>query len=277
MSLLKTGQFMEEITKHTLKIYKTIRNPTASASKKIVDIALEIFIIVFAVSLAQYLERQREQGVKQKEVKEFLLGLRNDMRSDVGLAKDNIQFYHDRKHIYSFLSNIKATSRPNEDTLKKDVMEIGINTYLRPRISRFEGFKSSGKLEEIEDKALLQNILYFYEQSLPQLGSSESAWVGMQQKLAAFFMENRVENDNGTNNYYELIIQPKAKNLCKALVPWQQIYDRYKNITETADTIVKEINKDYPENKTGYGLLTGFLSLKKISISCLIKLYPSVS
>ena len=238
---------MDEITKHTLKIYKTMRNPNNSISKKIVDITLEIFIIVFAVSLAQFLERQREQSVKQGEVKEFLLGLRNDMKNDVASAKEIIKFYDEKKHIYSFLSNIKATTRPNADTLKKYVGQIGNNAFLRPSISRFEGFKSTGKLEEIEDKELLQNILYYYEQALTQLNSSESGWVGLQQKLAGFFTDNRVENDDGTNNYYELIIQPKAKNLCRAMIPWPQIYDRCHAIIKLGDTIVKEINKDYPE------------------------------
>jgi hypothetical protein len=238
---------MDEITKHTLKIYKTIRNPEHSISKKIVDIILEIFIIVFAVSLAQYLERQREESVKQGEVKEFLLGLRSDMKNDMADATYNIKFYNERKHIYSFLSNIKASSRPNPDSLKKNILEINNNAYLRPSISRFEGFKSSGKLEEIEDKALLQNILFYYEQALSQLASSESAWISAQQKLAVIFLDNQVENDNGTNNYFELITQPRSKNLCRALIPWPQIYDRYQNIIGVGNLIVKEINKDYPE------------------------------
>lgn len=239
--------FMEEITKHTLKIYKTIRNPNRSISKKVIDITLEVFIIVFAVSLAQFLERQREQSVKQGEVKEFLLGLRSDLKNDKAEAEEIIKFYDEKKHIYSFLSSIKSTTRPNADTLKEYVGQFGNNASLRPSISRFEGFKSTGKLEEIKDKELLQNVLYYYEQALTQLSSSESGWVGLQQKLAGFFLDNRVENDDGTNNYYELITQPKAKNLCKAMIPWPQLYDRCHVLIKLGDKIVKEINKDYPE------------------------------
>src|ERR1700750_530320 len=97
---------MDEITKHTLKIYKTIRNPSASLSKKIVDIVLEVFIIVFAVSLAQYLERNREDSVKQKEVKEFLIGLKEDMKSDVEQAKQVREFYDEAKIGYTYLSHL---------------------------------------------------------------------------------------------------------------------------------------------------------------------------
>src|ERR1700761_7545217 len=123
---------MDEITRHTLKIYKTVRNPNNSAAKKMVDVALEVFIIVFAVSLAQFLERQREENVKQGEVKEFLLGLRNDMKNDVASAKNIIEFYDEKKQIYTFLSNIKANKRPNADTLKMGVEQMGNNASIRP-------------------------------------------------------------------------------------------------------------------------------------------------
>ena len=65
---------MEEISKHILKISKAVRHPGISFSKRLGEIVLEIFVIVFAVSLSQFLERQREQNVKQKEVKESWLG-----------------------------------------------------------------------------------------------------------------------------------------------------------------------------------------------------------
>ncbi|MDO6435120.1 hypothetical protein Q4E93_31180 [Flavitalea sp. BT771] len=42
--------------------------------KKVREIAVEILIIVFAVSLAAFLERRREVSNEQHQVKEFLLG-----------------------------------------------------------------------------------------------------------------------------------------------------------------------------------------------------------
>lgn len=237
---------MDEITKHTLKIYKTIRNPSASLSKKIVDIVLEVLIIVFAVSLAQYLERNREESVKQKEVKEFLIGLKEDMKGDVNQAKEVMQFYSKAKVGYTYLSRLDIHKKPNADTLNKYVKNIGNNAFLRPSISRFEGFKSAGKLQDIEDKKLLLNILYFYEQAITQLRSSESAWMNEQGQLAQYFLERQVINPDSTNNNFDIIRQPKARNLCRTLVPWPQIYDRYQQIMDLGNKIVNEINKDYP-------------------------------
>jgi hypothetical protein len=239
---------MDEITKHTLKIYKTIRKPETSISKKIVDITLEVLIIVFAVSLAQYLERYREDGIKQKEVKEFLTGLKEDMRADVEQAKGNVQSYNNYKRIYSYLSHLDPNKKPNADSLNKRIDIVVSNTFLRPSVSRFEGFKSSGKLQDIGDKKLLQDILYFYEQAMPQLQSSESAWISMQGKLWELFLEQQVVKPDGTNNNFEIISQPKVHNLCRMLVPWPQIYERYKQVMDIGDTIIKEIDKDYSDS-----------------------------
>jgi hypothetical protein len=240
---------MEDITRHTHKILKTIRNPTSSISKKITEIILEIFIITFAVSLSQYLERQREQNVKQKEVKEFLLGLKNDMIADNDQAKDNITDYDNFKRAFSYLSNISFKNKPNKDSLDSGVEELTHSASFRPNISRFEGFKSSGKLEEILDKQLLQNILFYYEQAIPQLRASEGGWIGLHEKLAGFFIDNKVENEDGTNNSYHLIMKPMSRNLTKMLIPWPQLYERYNKIVTLTGTILKEIETNYPESK----------------------------
>jgi hypothetical protein len=240
---------MEEITKHFLKISRTMGNPANSFPKKLKEIALEIFIIVFAVTLAQFLERQREENARQKEVKEFLLGLKNDMISDVDQAKSDIQGFNHFKKVYSYLSNVKINKKPNADSPINNVKEINNNTSLIPSTSRFEGFKSSGKLEEIEDKPLLQNILNFYEQAIPLLHASETGWLNFQHNLSDFFIENKIEYDDGNNNYYALITTPKAKNLCKMLIPWPEIYERHDKLITLGNTIIKEINEDYNPNE----------------------------
>ena len=93
---------MDEITKHTHKITRSILNPKNSLSKKITELILEILIITFAVSLSQFLERKREQNLRQKEVKQFLLGLRKDIIEDRDQAKSNIAEYNKFKISYFY-------------------------------------------------------------------------------------------------------------------------------------------------------------------------------
>jgi hypothetical protein len=228
---------MEDITKHTIKIVRTLRNKTTSLSKKITEIFLEILIITFAVSIGQFLEKQREENVQQKEVKEFLLGLRYDLKHDISETKEIIAKYGFYNKAYTFLSNLKSTQKPNTDSLKKYLVAISQYTFLRPDISRFEGFKSSGKLQEIKDENLLQDILYFYEQAIPQLKSSEDARLNFEDKLTDLFIDEHVS--------YQILIQPNANNLCVRLIPWPQLLERYKAIITLGDKITNEIDREY--------------------------------
>jgi hypothetical protein len=48
----------DEVTKHTRKIFKTIKNPSHTFSEKLKEIVVEILIIVFAVTLSIWLHKK---------------------------------------------------------------------------------------------------------------------------------------------------------------------------------------------------------------------------
>ena len=45
----------DEVTKHTKKIYDTVKNPNHTFGQKVKEVFMEIFIIVFAVTLSIWL------------------------------------------------------------------------------------------------------------------------------------------------------------------------------------------------------------------------------
>jgi len=235
---------MEDITKHTIKIVKSVSNPNTSLKKKIAEVAFEILIITFAVTLAQFLERQRENDVKKHEANEFLAGLRVDLVNDIDQAKRNKIFYTEAKKRYTYLSNLSKSEKFNADSLDEAVAFISNNTTFRPNTSRFEGFKSAGKLEEIGDKKLLQDILTFYEQTTPSLQLSEGGWVNMQRQLNGVLILSQVSYKSGTNNNYQVMNMPQAHNLSVRLVPWAQLYERYDNVVNLGQTIIQQIDTD---------------------------------
>ena len=73
----------DELTKHGLKLYKTMADRKHSYGEKFKEILIEIGIIVFAVSLSIWFHNWSEHHHEQKEVKEFLLGLRHDLSDDI--------------------------------------------------------------------------------------------------------------------------------------------------------------------------------------------------
>jgi hypothetical protein len=103
-------------------------------------------------------------------------------------------------------------------------------------------------LEDITNEPLLQNILYYYEQALPSLSLSQTGWNNLEGRLSQYFLSNSIKYKDGTNNSYELLTKPLAENLTKELIPWPEIYKRCNKVIDLGSIIVKEIDKDYPED-----------------------------
>ncbi len=220
-------------------------NTTVSIWGKLRKITIEMSIIIGSILLAQYIERIREKNHELREAKEFLIGLKEDISADVAEVNENLDNYTEYKSLYSFLGDFDIKKLPNKDTLNDLMLRIRGNSYLRPNTSRYEGFKSSGKLDQIDNKQLLNHILQFYQKEIPKLESSTSSWVDYHRKLNDYMVEHIIEYPNERSNFEQIIVQPKCKNLCRRLVPWMQLYERHNNVKDLGNKIVREIAKEY--------------------------------
>jgi len=168
----------EEVAKHTKKIYRTLTKPGHTMIEKLKEVAVEIFIIVFAVTLSIWLHSWSDHRHEQKEVGEFLKGLKED------LAKDITMLEHKKNDISQLDSGYRVL-------LKTANLPAAINSGLlyfnvsviRPAIGRYEGFKSSGKIGLVENDSLKQQLLVYYEQTIPDLVYGEGFVNSLQVKL----------------------------------------------------------------------------------------------
>ena len=220
-------------------------NTSVTLGMKLRKMAIEMSIIIGSILLAQYIERVREKNHELREAKEFLLGLKEDISADVAEINDNLDNYADYKSLYSFLGNYDASKLPKKDTLAEIMLLIRGNSFLRPNTSRYEGFKSSGKLDQIDNKKILNDILEFYQEEIPKLKSSTDGWVVYHRRLNDIMVENIVENADGSNNFEQVIQQPQCKNLCRRLVPWSQLFERHNNVKDLGNKIIRGIAKEY--------------------------------
>src|SRR5882757_10048996 len=78
----------DELTKHGLKLYKTMADRKHPFGEKVKEIFIEIGIIVFAVTLSIWLHSWNEHRHEQKEVHEFLRGLQHDLTDDIHQVKE---------------------------------------------------------------------------------------------------------------------------------------------------------------------------------------------
>jgi hypothetical protein len=195
----------EEISKHTKKIYKTMKGNDHTLKEKIIEIVIEIFIIVFAVSLSIWLHGWSEHRHQQKEVKEFLIDLKDDLKNDsinynrsLKAAQKNIKDYY-------FLFRLTSSGI---DSLKKAKGQVTFNsTFSTTKISsgNYEGFKSSGKIGYIENKKLKSSILQYYQELTTSLLELEKYQTQSFQRVLDFV------DENANRNITEIIMMPSFK------------------------------------------------------------------
>src|SRR5262249_19026430 len=132
----------DELTKHGLKIYKTMADRKHSFGEKLKEILIEVFIIVFAVTLSIYLHSWSEHHREQKEVHEFLRGLKIDLTDDMRQIKEGRSTTAHVQKNFRYASGLHKGQLP-DSILDHYFIYDEVTTHLNS--ARYEGFKSSGK------------------------------------------------------------------------------------------------------------------------------------
>ena len=151
----------EEIRKHSKKIWYILRKPNKSFFEKLKEVAIEISIIVFAVTLSIGLHSWSEHNHNKEKVREFAIDLLADLESDRKINKvvnDNLK---------EALNEVISNANLNQDAQFTNVFRF-------PSNGNFEGFKSSGNIGLIENKNFKKKLLQYYQQSVPSLTLIES-------------------------------------------------------------------------------------------------------
>jgi len=164
----------DEVAKHTKKIYQAARDPKHGLWEKMKEITIEIFIIVFAVTLSIWFHNWSDHRHEQKESNEFLKGLKDDLARDIRLLEDNKQAAARLDSNFKFilaLNDSKAIDTISARELSNR-LQFELNAT-HAGIGRYEGFKSSGKIGTIENDSLKQSILVYYQQTIPAVDDVE--------------------------------------------------------------------------------------------------------
>ena len=106
MNLNLKQEYADEVTKHTKKIYDTLKNKKYTLGEKVKETIIEILIIVFAVTLSIWLHSWSEHRHEQKEVREFLRGLKDDLTKDIQLLNENKTVINQLDSNFGFLLHV---------------------------------------------------------------------------------------------------------------------------------------------------------------------------
>src|ERR1700761_2021156 len=201
-----------EIIDHTKKAYKALKNPDKHFWEKFKEIAVEVIIIVFAVSFAAFIERTREQYKEKSEAKEFVLGLRGDINNAIKTLETSKNDIDSLRNNYSFLIRLKSSSV--DSALKQHGHSFTIskfNTQLNN--GRYDGFKSSGKIQTIENDSLRNDILTYYEEDAPFVAFAENVFNAQQTRLEDYLLNSSDESVHTQAGMLKLLITFKPKLL----------------------------------------------------------------
>ncbi|OXA99939.1 hypothetical protein B0A81_21035 [Flavobacterium plurextorum] len=230
----------EEVTKHTKKIYKTVKNTEHTLGEKIKEIIIEIFIIVFAVTLSISLHSWSEHKHQQEEVKVFLENLKNDLQNDAKSIDIEKEAYKKSNMDYE---KILALTPHQLDSIYKSKNKVEFPIYShgpKMNIGNFEGFKSSGKIGYIEDEKLKQKILNYYQIYVPAINEVDKYYNDFLFKCFDKMIENADKSEQ------EMYADPKFKKTLEFLVKLGnnniRVYD--KNTKPLTIELIKEIEKE---------------------------------
>lgn len=234
----------QEIIKHTKKIFGVWKTDQGFWHK-VREFILEIIIIVFAISLSIYFHDRSELKHQRHETKEFLLGLKQDLETDLKEMNGDKHSFQQSSKAFLYITSRKLNEPLNADSINKYSNWVLNTTGLIPNSGRFEGFKSSGKIGTIENKELQNNIMDLYQENIPVLISSTNFYTSKKQRLFDFLNTYGKRLTDSTNNLSDVLATDQAFNICRSLVNVNEILDRYDACIVKMKAIIEDINKEY--------------------------------
>jgi len=230
----------EEITKHSEKIYKTVKNSEHTLGEKVKEIIIEICIIVFAVTLSIGLHGWSEHRHQQEEVSVFLANLKNDLKIDIQNIDNEKEAYQKSNIAYE---KILALTPLQLDSIYKSKNKVNFPIHSHGHtmnIGNYEGFKSSGKIGYIEDEKLKQKMLSYYQIFVPAQDEVDKMYNDFLFKCFDKMIENADKPEE------KLYSDPKFKKTIEFLVKLGKnnirVYNE--NTKPLAVELIKDIEKE---------------------------------
>jgi len=234
----------QEIIRHTKRIFGIWKTQN-SFLHKLSEFVGEILIIVFAISLSIYVHDRSELRHQRREAKEFLLGLRQDLKTDIDEMNSDKDSYQKSGTIFRYIISRRLKEPLSADTIRKYSNWIFNTTGLVPNSGRFEGFKSSGKIGTIENKELQNYIMDLYQENIPSLIISTNAYTSRKEKLFDYIESNGKRTSDTTTDLVSVLASDPAYSICNSLTFVKQILSRYDTCINKMNAIITDIDKDY--------------------------------
>lgn len=236
-----------EIAKHTKAVYSILTEPHRGWKHKLTDVLTEVIVIVFAVSVSIWFHNWSEERRDRKEAREFLTGLREDIKGDEEHLKSSERFYENALRGLTYFSKAAGGTAVNSESSRAYTSDIFLSsTYLQPYIGRYEGLKQSGRFKIIENNDLLNNIIILHEQVFVQINSLNEIYNNSNSNYIIPLLGRHVQMDSlgKVTNRQELLHNSEMRlymNVQKGLIT-NNIMNAYANGIAKCEELIKQID-----------------------------------
>jgi hypothetical protein len=235
----------EEIQGHTKKAFQKWNEKGLTLWQRAKAVAVEIAIMVFAVTLSIAFNNMSNKRQQNNDTKDFLLGLKADLTEDIKEMEADKETYAKKTAAFHYFTKLKMKEPVSKDSMAKYGNVIFGMAELMPNNGRFEGFKSSGRIGNIDNKILQNDIMDLYQENIPILLYITHDYVKMQKELSNYVTENRKRMTDTTSNFLILMKNDKVRNMCSILATTESIFERYDVCISKMKKIILEIDKEY--------------------------------
>jgi hypothetical protein len=231
--------------KSLTKSFKKLTDANTSWWEKTKDILLNVAIMVFSFSLSIQLHNFNEKRTQKADVKKFLLGLKEDLKGDIKEMEADRASYLIQGKAFTYFANVSLKDTIPLDSLKKHSNTIFLINFPIPNDSRFEGFKSAGKLGGIENDKLQNDILDLYQDEISGLVRNTQFYIKTKERMIEFFIDKQVRIDSKKTNFANLLKSDKGRNLCYYLSQVEGVAESYSVCIDKMKSITTQIDEEY--------------------------------
>jgi hypothetical protein len=212
--------------------------------QRLPDILLEIAIIVFAVTLSIQLHSWHEHSLEREKERKFLVGLRQDLQQDLReMSRDSGSYQVQLRGLRYYLAFAAGKQRP--DSVNHYQWTLRNATVLIPNNSRFEGLKSAGEIDIIENEDMLNGILDYYQELIPDLVLNADAYSQYKQQHIGGYLDEHLAPDQ-----HNLAVVLASNPMQNYLMRWQNIpgiISKYHGVMQHSRHLLRQINSQLAE------------------------------
>jgi hypothetical protein len=236
---------LERLAKHGKHLLRMITSREHDIIHRLREIVTEVVVIVCAVSISIALHSLNEHRQQQQHVRTFLYGVQSDLARDVDQLQHLSQVYRKLDGQFQFLATLESQP-PARQALDEALSAVDVSATFLPEKSRYEGFKFSGHLTNIENEQLLSDILTLYQVLYPLIQQAEGHWSTRQQALSTYLDQELAQGDDPATQL-QVLRKPRARRQLARLASNPELYEHYQQYITLSGKISQAISAAYPQ------------------------------